>query len=70
MKTRVVTFEELAVQITAAEQELADAGRLLADPELYRDGKRAKSTRARYEEIQRRLEDLYRQLAVLETGET
>jgi len=70
VKTRVVTFEELAVQITAAEQELADAGRLLADPELYRDGKRAKSTRARYEEIQRRLEDLYRQLAVLETGET
>src|SRR5207245_145463 len=36
VKTRVVTFEELAVQITAAEQELADAGRLLADPELYR----------------------------------
>ncbi len=63
------TFEEIAAQITAAEQDLADAGRQLSDPELYRDGERAKAARARYEETERRLEDLYRQLAALDAGE-
>src|SRR2546426_10445564 len=69
-KSRRPTFEEIAAQIAAAEQELADAGRLMADPELYRDGERTKTTRARYDGAQRRLEDLYRQLAALEAGET
>ncbi len=64
------TFEEIAAQITAAEQDLADVGRQLADPELYRDGDRAKATRTRYENAERRLEDLYRELAALEAGET
>src|SRR3989454_11123249 len=62
------TFEEIATQIAAAEQELADAGRLMADPELYRDGERAKATRARYDEAQRRLEALYQLLASVEAG--
>lgn len=66
-KAQAVTFEEIAAQITAAEQELADAGTQLADPEVYRDGGRAKAARARYEHGQRRLDDLYRQLAALDT---
>src|SRR2546428_11964450 len=67
-KSRRPTFEEIAAQIAAAEQELADAGRLMADPELYRDGERAKATRARYDEAQRRLEALYQLLASVEAG--
>jgi len=68
-KSRRPTFEEIATQIAAAEQELADAGRLMADPELYRDGERTKMTRARYEEAQRRLEALYQLLASVEAGD-
>src|SRR2546428_441714 len=67
-KSRRPTFEEIAAQIAAAEQELADAGRPMADPELYRDGERTKMTRARYEEAQRRLEALYQLLASVEAG--
>src|SRR2546426_10381457 len=67
-KSRRPTFEEIAAQIAAAEQELADAGRLMADPELYRDGERTKTTRARYDDAQRRLEDLYQLLASVEAG--
>jgi len=63
------TFEEIASQITAAEQDLADAGRQLADPELYRDGDRARAARGRYEDAERRLDELYRQLAALEAEE-
>src|SRR2546426_2858168 len=67
-KSRRPTFEEIAAQIAAAEQELADAGRLMADPELYRDGERTKTTRARYDDAQRRLEDLYQLLASVEAA--
>ncbi len=66
-KAQAATFEEIAAQITAAEQELADAGTQLADPEVYRNGERAKTARARYEHAQRRLDDLYRQLGALDT---
>jgi len=66
-KAQALTFEEIAAQITAAEQELADAGAQLADPEVYREGERVKTARARYEHAQRRLDDLYRQLGALDT---
>jgi hypothetical protein len=52
------------------ERELADTGRQLGDPELYRDGERAKATRVRYERAQQQLEDLYRQLASLESEDS
>ncbi len=61
------SFDQLAAQIAATERELADAGRQLSDPELYRDGERAKATRARYERAQQQLDDLYRRLAALES---
>lgn len=64
-KPPVSTFEDLATQIAAVEQELTTLGTQLADPELYRDGERAKATRVRYEHAERRLEDLYRQLGTL-----
>jgi hypothetical protein len=38
----------------------------LGDPELYRDPERAKATRLKYEEAERRLEALY---AMLEEAE-
>ncbi|HVH30562.1 MAG TPA: ABC transporter C-terminal domain-containing protein, partial [bacterium] len=56
-----------AAQIAATERELAAAGQQLSDPELYRDGERTKAARARYERAQERLDDLYRQLAALES---
>ncbi|HET8679459.1 MAG TPA: ATP-binding cassette domain-containing protein, partial [bacterium] len=63
------TFDEVAVQISAAERELAEAGASLGDPELYRDPERARATRARYEQAERKLEELYRTLAtVMEDG--
>ncbi len=64
------TFDQLAGQIAAMERELADAGRQLGDPELYRDGERTKATRARYERAQQQLDDLYRQLASLESEDS
>ena len=53
------TFEDVAVQIAAAERELEDAGRRLSDPELYRNADRVKDGRARYEAAQQRLDALY-----------
>ncbi len=64
---QAATFEEIAAQITAAEEEMADAGRLLADPDIYRDRDRVKAARARYEEAERRMSELYARLAALET---
>src|SRR3989442_220715 len=64
------SFDQLAAQIAATERDLADAGRQLSDPELYRDGERTKATRARYERAQQQLDDLYRQLAALESGDS
>jgi ATP-binding cassette subfamily F protein 3 len=69
-KSPAQTFEQLAAQIATVERELADAGRQLGDPELYRDGERTKAARAKYERAQEQLDDLYRQLAALESPET
>jgi ATP-binding cassette subfamily F protein 3 len=69
-KPQAPTFEQLAAQIAATERELADAGKQLGDPELYRDGERTKAARARYERAQQQLDDLYRQLAALESADT
>ncbi len=66
-RPQALTFDQLAAQIAAMERELADAGRQLGDPELYRDGERTKATRARYARAQQQLDDLYRQLAALES---
>jgi ATP-binding cassette subfamily F protein 3 len=66
-RPQVPSFDQIAAQIAAMERELADAGRQLSDPELYRDGERTKATRARYERAQQQLDDLYRQLAALES---
>ena len=69
-RSQAPTFDQLAGEIAATERELADAGRQLSDPELYRDGARTKATRARYERAQQQLDDLYRQLAALESADT
>ncbi len=60
------TFEEVAAQIAATERELEEAGRWLADPDLYRDPGRLKMMRRTYEEAERRLQELYETLAKVE----
>ena len=60
-----LTFDQVAAQIAVAERELAEIGVSLGDPELYRDPERAKATRARYEQAERRLEELYQTLATI-----
>jgi ATP-binding cassette subfamily F protein 3 len=60
------TFDDVAIKIAATERELDDVGRWLADPELYRDPERAKAMRLRYEQAERRLEELYTVLASVE----
>jgi ATP-binding cassette subfamily F protein 3 len=62
------TFDQVAAQIAAAEQEMHDAGARLGDPELYRDHERATAMRRRYEEAERRLAELYVLLEHLEAG--
>ncbi len=57
------SFETIAAQITAEEDELETLGRRLADPELYREPDRIKLTRQQYEQTQARLQFLYDQLA-------
>jgi ATP-binding cassette subfamily F protein 3 len=52
------TFDQVAVQIAAAEHELRDVAAWLGDPELYRDPERAKAMRRRYEDAERRLAEL------------
>ena len=60
------TFDDVAIEIAATERERDDAGRWLADPDLYRDPERAKAMRLRYEQAERRLEELYDVLAAVE----
>ena len=60
------TFDEIAAHIAAAERELQDAGRWLGDPDLYRDPERVREMRQRYQNAERRLEDLYGALAKVE----
>jgi ATP-binding cassette subfamily F protein 3 len=52
------TFDDVAAKIAAAEADLNDAAGWLGDPDLYRDPKRAKAMRARYEEAEGRLRQL------------
>ncbi|MDR7544186.1 MAG: ABC-F family ATP-binding cassette domain-containing protein [Armatimonadota bacterium] len=60
------TFDQVAAQLEAAEQDLKDAASWLGDPELYRDPERAKAMRARYEAAERRIAELYEELGRLE----
>jgi len=60
------TFDEVAAQIAAAERERDEVGAWLGDPELYRDPERAKAMRRRYEEAERRLQELYETLEKVE----
>ena len=60
------TFDDIADKIATAERDLQDAGRWLGDPELYRDPERIREMRQRYEEAERRLEELYGVLAKVE----
>jgi ATPase subunit of ABC transporter with duplicated ATPase domains len=60
------TFDEVAVQIEAAESDLRDAAGWLGDPELYRDPDRAKAMRRRYEDAERKLNELQATLDTLE----
>jgi ATP-binding cassette, subfamily F, member 3 len=46
-------------QVEAWEGEKAHVEKLMADPDFYRDGERAKGTAARYKEIERLLADAY-----------
>ncbi len=56
------TFDEVAAQIAAAERDRDEAARWLGDPDLYRDPDRARAMRLRYQEAERRLEELYEML--------
>jgi len=67
-RTAAPTFDDVALQIAAAERERDDAGRWLADPDLYRDPERAKAMRLRYEQAEKKLEELYVILASVEVG--
>ncbi len=62
------SFEEVAAQITAAERELDELSRRLADPELYREADQVKPTRQRYDETHQRLQALYELLTQTEAG--
>jgi ATP-binding cassette subfamily F protein 3 len=53
--------EEIETDIAAAETEVADLERLLASPELYRDGDKVKETTRAFEETKARLAQLYEQ---------
>jgi ATP-binding cassette subfamily F protein 3 len=65
-RTPAPTFDDVAAQIAAAEADLNDAVRWLADPETYRDPERAKTMRLRYEQAEKRLEELYDTLASID----
>jgi ATP-binding cassette, subfamily F, member 3 len=57
-----VLEEEIMLKIAALEQEMTDLGRVMGDPELYRDASRARHTVQRYEEVTATLESLYAKL--------
>jgi ATP-binding cassette subfamily F protein 3 len=60
------TFDQVAAQIAAAEQERNEAAAWLGDPDLYRDRDRAQAMRRRYEDAERRLAELYALLEEIE----
>jgi ATP-binding cassette subfamily F protein 3 len=51
--------EELEEDISATETEIQELERLLASPELYRDGERVKQTTKAFEEAKAQLQQLY-----------
>jgi ATP-binding cassette subfamily F protein 3 len=51
--------EELEAEIAAEETRLRELERLLASPDLYRDGEKVKTTTAGFEETKHRLKQLY-----------
>ncbi|HEV2356631.1 MAG TPA: ABC-F family ATP-binding cassette domain-containing protein [bacterium] len=53
-------------RVASLEEEQHDLSRLMGDPELYRDGTRARETVRRYEEVNAELESLY---ALLTAGD-
>ena len=54
-------MEEIESDIAAVETEVAELERLLASPELYRDGEKVKETTRAFEENKARLAQLYEQ---------
>lgn len=52
------------------EQEQSNLSRLMGDPELYRDGARARETVRRYEEVNAELESLYAMLTAADASDT
>ena len=51
--------EELEADIAAQETQLREVERLLASPDLYRDGERVKETTKAFEDTKARLAQLY-----------
>ncbi len=51
--------DDLVARIGELEREQGDLGRLMGDPELYRDAERARRAVQRYEEVSARLASLY-----------
>jgi ATP-binding cassette subfamily F protein 3 len=60
------TPERIIERIGVLEEEQRDLGRLMGDPELYRDASRARQTVQRYEEVSAGLAALYARLTSLE----
>ena len=56
VRDRIAKVEK---QVEGLEAEKAHVEQLMADPDFYRDGERAKNTAARYKEIERLLADAY-----------
>ena len=52
-------MEELEADIAREETRLRELEGLLASPDLYRDGDRVKETTQSFEEVKRRLQQLY-----------
>jgi len=59
---REVTPDEIVQRIATLEQEVKDLGRVMGDPELYRNAARARQTVQRYEDVTATLEMLYAEL--------
>jgi ATP-binding cassette subfamily F protein 3 len=64
--TEPENIEAVLERIGALEKEQADLGRLMGDPELYRDAGRARETVSRYEAVNAELESLYALLTAQE----
>ncbi|MSR57612.1 MAG: ABC transporter ATP-binding protein [Planctomycetaceae bacterium] len=50
---------DLEAEIAKAEQRLQELQAALADPDIYRDGPRVKETKEQFEELEKRLRELY-----------